>query len=105
MNLFDEAEARRRRDAGMWLAAENKQELLATARGFAAFVAKQQGTVNADEVALMMAENGLDYTDLGNAAGSVFDGKFEWTGAVVSSRRPSTHGRLIRVWRWKEEAR
>ena len=72
---------------------------------FAAFVAKQQGTVNADEVALMMAENGLDYTDLGNAAGSVFDGKFEWTGAVVQSRRPSTHGRLIRVWRWKGEAR
>jgi hypothetical protein len=46
-----------------------------------------------------MAENGLDYADLGNAAGSVFDGRFAWTGEVVASRRPSTHGRLIRVWR------
>jgi hypothetical protein len=103
MNLFDEAEARRRRDTGMWLAANQKQELLAAARGFAAFVAKSQGTVNADEVALMMAENGLDYSELGNAAGSVFDGRFEWTGRVVPSRRPSTHGRLIRVWHWKGE--
>jgi hypothetical protein len=105
MNLFDAAEANRRRDMGMWLAANNKSELLASARGFAAFVAKNQGTVNADDVALMMAENGLDYSDLGNAAGSVFDGRFEWTGQVVPSRRPSTHGRLIRVWRWTGEAR
>ena len=37
---------------------------------------------------------------LGNAAGSVFK-NMEWTGRVVRSERPSTHGRIIRVWRLK----
>jgi len=55
--------------------------------------------VTSDEVANLMAYNGLNYSDLGNAAGSVFDEKFVWTGAVVPSRRPASHGRLIRVWR------
>jgi choline dehydrogenase-like flavoprotein len=35
---------------------------------------------------------------LGNARGSVFRGQFEWTGAIVPSTRPSSHGRMIRVW-------
>jgi hypothetical protein len=28
----------------------------------------------------------------------VFDAKFQWTGRVIPSKRPSTHGRLIREW-------
>jgi hypothetical protein len=99
MNLFDTAEAERRKIVGKALAADRRHELLAAARGFAAFIARNGNTVTADEVAALMAENGLDYADLGNAAGSVFDGKFAWTGEVIASRRPSTHGRLIRVWR------
>ena len=101
MNLFDTAEAERRKVIGKALAADRRHELLAAARGFAAFIASNGKTVTADEVAALMAENGLDYADLGNAAGSVFDGKFVWTGAVVPSRRPASHGRLIRVWRLK----
>ena len=58
------------------------------------------GDVTSDEVALIMRDRGLDYSLLGNAAGSVFDG-FAWTGRVVQSKRPSTHGRIIRVWRLK----
>jgi hypothetical protein len=99
MNLFDTAEAERRKVIGKALAADRRHELLAAARGFAAFIARNGNTVTADEVAALMAENGLDYADLGNAAGSVFNVKFAWTGEVVASRRPSTHGRLIRVWR------
>ncbi len=99
MNLFDTAEAERRKIVGKALAADRRHELLAAARGFAAFIARNGNTVTADEVAALMAENGLDYADLGNADGSVFDGRFAWTGEVVASRRPSTHGRLIRVWR------
>ena len=98
-SLFDAAEAERRKIVGKALAADRRIELLMAARGFAAFIAAQQGTVNSDEVAAIMAENGLDYTELGNAAGSVFDEKFSWTGDVVPSRRPASHGRLIRVWR------
>ncbi len=99
MNLFDTTEAERSKVIGKALSADRRHELLAAARGFAAFIARNGNTVTADEVAALMAENGLDYADLGNAAGSVFDGKFAWTGEVVASRRPSTHGRLIRVWR------
>lgn len=99
MHLIDAYETERRKAIGMALAADARTNLLSAARGFAAFIAKQQGTVNADDVAVMMAENDLDYSELGNAAGSVFDGRFTWTGQVVASRRPSTHGRLIRVWR------
>lgn len=98
MTLFDQAEAERRKAVGMALAADARHELLAAARGFAAFIAREYGTVTADDVAELMAANGLNYSDLGNAAGSVFDHKFQWTGRVIASKRPSTHGRLIREW-------
>jgi len=97
-NLFDHAEAQRRKEVGKALAADRRHELLGAARGFAAFIAQERGAVTADDVAELMAANGLDYTDLGNAAGSVFDIRFQWTGRVFPSRRPSTHGRLIREW-------
>ncbi len=99
MTLFDPIEADRRKAVGKALAADRRSELLAAARGFAAFIARDGDTVTSDEVANLMAHNGLDYAELGNAAGSVFDEKFVWTGQVVPSRRPSSHGRLIRVWR------
>lgn len=98
MTLFDQAEAERRKAVGMALAADARHELLAAARGFAAFIAREYGTVTADDVAELMAANGLDYSNLGNAAGSVFDTRFQWTGRVIPSKRPSTHGRLIREW-------
>jgi hypothetical protein len=99
MTLFDPIEADRRKAVGKALAADRRSELLAAARGFAAFIARDGDTVTSDEVANLMAHNGLNYSDLGNAAGSIFDAKFVWTGQVVPSRRPSSHGRLIRVWR------
>jgi hypothetical protein len=101
MNLFDAVEADRRRDAGKAIAASARSELLEGARTMALALARRNGTVNADDVAGMMATNGFNYADLGNAAGSVFDAGFEWTGEVVRSSRPSTHGRLVRVWRLK----
>lgn len=99
MDVLDELEATRRKEIGKWLAADRRQELLAAARGYAAFIATQHGTVTSDDVAQLMHLNSMDYGELGNAAGSVFDGRFEWTGQVVSSKRPASHGRLIRVWR------
>jgi hypothetical protein len=102
VNLFDAAEAQRRREFGMALAAAARPALLAEAKSLASRVARAQGVVTSDDVALAMSEMGLRYEDLGNAAGSVFRGDFEWTGEVVTSERPSTHGRVIRVWRLKE---
>lgn len=101
MNLFDAAEADRRKIEGKAIAAGARSEVLELARLMALTLARRNGTVNADDVAGMMAANGFNYADLGNSAGSVFDSGFEWTGQVVRSARPSTHGRVVRVWRLK----
>lgn len=101
MNLFDAAEADRRRDAGKSAAALARSALLEVARSCALAIARKQATVTADDVAQMMDAQGMDYSELGNAAGSVFDSGFHWTGEVIRSARPSTHGRIVRVWRLK----
>lgn len=98
--LFDAMEAQRRRNAGLAAAENGREWLLAEARRAARNACSVYGEVHADDVALYMESRGLDYAALGNAAGSVFKG-MQWTGRVVRSERPSTHGRIIRVWRLK----
>jgi hypothetical protein len=97
--LFDIVEAARRRDAGMSLAVQARELLLTQARLLAHEHAAQHGTVTADDVAALMSAAGMNYADLGNAAGSVFREGFVWTGDVRQSARVSTHRRLVRVWR------
>lgn len=101
MNLFDAAEAQRRKDAGMKKAADARGELLIEAQAIARRIASIWGVVTADDVAMCMTLRGLRYEDLGNAAGSVFRNDFVWTEKVHSSIRVSTHGRTIKVWRLK----
>jgi hypothetical protein len=91
-------ESERRRNAGMAAAENGREWLLAEARRAARNACSVYGEVHADDVAIWMANRGMDYAALGNAAGSVFRG-MEWTGRVVRSERPSTHGRILRVWR------
>ena len=100
MNLFDHAEAQRRKDYGMSLAAGSRQELLQVAQASARQLIEQLGEATSDDVARDMTARGLDYSMLKNAAGSVFNG-FVWTGKVICSARASTHGRMIKVWRAK----
>jgi hypothetical protein len=100
MELFDHAEAQRRKDYGMSLAAGAKQELLQLAQASARRLIEQLGEATSDDVARDMEAKGLNYTALKNAAGSVFNG-FVWTGKVICSARASTHGRMIKVWRAK----
>jgi hypothetical protein len=97
--LFDIVEAASRRDAGMSLAAQSRELLLTQARLLAHEHAARHGTVTADDVAALMSAAGMNYADLGNAAGSVFRDGFVWTGDVRQSARVSTHRRLVRVWR------
>jgi hypothetical protein len=104
MTLFDLAEAERRRDEGMAHAAARRAALLAIAQDCAFAIAQREGTCDSDRVAERMAELGHDYDSLGNAAGSVFRARqafwrWEWTGEARRSARPSTHARVIRVWR------
>jgi hypothetical protein len=101
-SLFDEAEAQRRKERGMALAAGARPLWLAYAQRRAYELAQRNGTVNSDELAYAMEMAGHSYEALGNARGSVFRRLFEWTGEVIPSKRPSTHGRMIKVWRLKE---
>jgi hypothetical protein len=101
MNLFDYTEAQRRKNCGMNLAANAKQELLKQAQESARQMAERFGEATSDDVARDMEALGLNYSELKNAAGSVFNG-FVWTGKVISSGRASTHGRIIKVWKLKK---
>jgi hypothetical protein len=103
--LFDSAEADRRMEAGIALASSSQMRnaLLRVAQGHARSLCVTQGWVTSDCVCRRMAERGFDYADLGNAAGAVFRGGFSWTGEVQRSTRVSTHGRIIRVWRIRND--
>lgn len=100
--LLDGLDAQQRKEVGMALAAAARGSLLAAAQECAVTVCKQYGEVTSDMVAFRMQAMNLDYSALGNASGSVFRGRFEWTGHMVASVRPSTHARMIKVWRLKE---
>lgn len=102
MNLFDAAEADRRKEAGMAKAASARPELLGVAQGIALSLAVDGSCVSMDDVAAAMAAQGYDFTLLGNAAGSVFKAAGWVACGFTRSVRPSTHGRTIRTWRLKE---
>ena len=101
MNLFDAAEADRRKEAGMRLAADARGPLLAVAQGIALSLAVDGREVSMDDVAAEMAAQGYDFTLLGNAAGSVFKGPGWLCSGFTRSVRASTHGRAIRLWKLK----
>lgn len=99
MDLFDAAEADRRKEAGMAKAAAARPELLAAAQGIALALAAGGDEVSMDHVAAEMAAQGYDFTLLGNAAGSVFKGPGWVCSGFTRSVRASTHGRAIRLWK------
>ncbi len=82
----------------------SKEKLLEVARECAREVSyvTRGGESNSDLVADAMKRSGYPYEDLGSAAGSIFSGK-EWvfTGRMVASTRPSSHGEWIKVWRYE----
>jgi hypothetical protein len=103
-DLFDSVAAARLRDAGMTLAAENKNPLLLYAREGAREIARgrESREVTADDVQAWLVGKGFKESALENAAGSVFREKcwrfVRWT----TSKRPAAHARGIRVWRLVE---
>ena len=87
--IFDGAKAEQLKRRGM----------LHLAQRVAVRIAERQGTVTSDDVFAVLARNGLNPKELGNAAGSVFRGhEFRFTGSWRKSRRPTNHARSIRVW-------
>lgn len=99
MNLFDAAEADRRKEEGMRLAATARPELLSVAQGIALSLAVDGREISMDDVAAEMAAQGYDFSLLGNAAGSVFKGPGWTCSGFTRSVRASTHGRAIRLWK------
>tara|TARA_R110000824_G_scaffold162525_1_gene338214 strand:- start:344 stop:694 length:351 start_codon:yes stop_codon:yes gene_type:complete len=101
-DLFSLAEGKRRRNKGMDAATEGRESLLQEARDIARACARysDDGCATADDVARVFAQRDLDYSLLGNAAGSIFKGS-QWlfTGEYMKSTRASAHARDIKVWR------
>jgi hypothetical protein len=104
-DLFDAAEANQLKKHGMDSAANAKSFLLSIAQNFALELARYSSVgITSDDVAQIMKERGYRYEDLKNASGSIFTKKhFVWTGRVEASSRPSSHGRMIKVWRINPE--
>ena len=112
MELFDLEEGRRRKEKGMAQAANNRSELLDIAREIALKCIRYgDGTCTTDMVAEAFAQQDLDYSELGLAAGSIFKGKKYWarhggkwvfTGKYVHTKRAVAHAREIKVWRFEQ---
>tara|TARA_R100000988_G_C4004954_1_gene171841 strand:+ start:1901 stop:2242 length:342 start_codon:yes stop_codon:yes gene_type:complete len=105
-NIFDFIEAKHLKEKGMATAANSRNELLKVARDCAIWYAKHQGfgICTADDVAKVMTDRGYTYSDLGNAAGSIFKANdWNFTGSYVKSKKVSAHARDIKVWRLKED--
>lgn len=90
--LFDAAASEALKEAGMELAADNRD--LATARRIVRNVAASRTSLEATA-----DDNPID---LGPAAGSLFFGEeWEFTGRRVKSARITNHARELKVWRLK----
>ena len=98
--LFSAIESAEAKEAA--LAKLNSADVLTLARCVAHQYAREHGTVNADIVGKIMADDwGID--SIGPAAGALFRGpEWEFTGQRVLSTRVSNHSREIKVWRLRQ---
>lgn len=95
---FDLFEGERQKKIGMTLAADNKKDLLLTAKKIAMHLARLNGSVTIDDVQKELFKIGAD---IGMAAGSIFRGK-EWIRiGHKKTERSSSHARLVSIWKIK----
>jgi hypothetical protein len=96
--------ARRKRNAGIGLAADARAELLSKVREGVRDLARKRkgGEVTADDAQEWLIANGHAESALGNAAGAIFrDGHFQCTGKAIKSKRTEAQARRVMVWRLK----
>jgi hypothetical protein len=100
--IFDAIATNSAKERGISVASEGKQHELRFAQDVAREIGRRQGRVTADDVIRELIEvHGWQEGQLGNAAGGIFRGSsWTFTGETVKSQRVSSHGRLIRVWRF-----
>ena len=95
---FHPAKADLAKTRGMTLAAENRADLLETAREVALWLGRKGAAVTIDDVMKGIAVYNFEPHELGNAAGSVFV-KSQWTPVgYTKSTRVSNHSRIVRLW-------
>lgn len=84
---------------GKGLAASNRADLLMIAEREAIKIAREgNGQCCADDVQERLIELGHTPSDLGNAAGSMFDGKKWMRIGYKKSERVSRHANVIGIW-------
>lgn len=101
MDLFAGMDSR---DEGMQKAAESRNELVEQVRSHLKLLARSRSNriATADDFEHVLGLVGKSYSDLGNAAGSIFKTEgWEFTGTWTPSQRKSNNARFIRVWRLK----
>jgi len=99
--LFDYAQSIQERDKGMATAASGREKALAKARTIAIKLAVIKRKVTADDVRKEYEYRGGNWSDLGNAAGSIFKGKQWQCVGFENSTVTTSHARALRVWTLK----
>jgi hypothetical protein len=101
MTLFDYAESKKCRDQGMDIATQGRAEALMRARVLALNIVRLNGRVTADDVRREYEYRGRDWSELGNAAGSIFKGNDWKCVGFENSSVATSHARALRVWELK----
>ena len=99
--LFSFAEAKRRKEDGMKIAANANEDGLLIARNIAVQIALKHPNqeCDADKVMQMLWDR-YGISSIGNAAGSIFrEAHWEFTGRMVQTTKKTNHGRRVMVWR------
>ena len=99
--LFDYAQSIQERDKGMRTATSGREQALSKARQIAFRLANLNGQVTADDVRKEYEYRGGNWSDLGNAAGSIFKGKQWQCVGFENSTVTTSHARALRVWALK----
>jgi hypothetical protein len=97
--LFDYGKAIQERDKGMNKAADKRMAALTNARTLARHLASLNGNITADDVRKEYEYRGGNWSDLGNAAGSIFKGKQWQCVGFENSTVTTSHARALRVWK------
>jgi hypothetical protein len=97
--LFDYAQSKQRRDEGMKTASDGRKDILNRVRSIAGNLARIYGKVTADDVRKEYEYRGGNWSDLGNAAGSIFKGKQWECVGFENSTVTTSHARALRVWK------
>jgi len=101
--IFDLQSGRMARDAAIARVISNNESVVATLRGIARILAQRRGVVTMDDVRQVANDYGI-VPDHPNVFGAVFHARGWEPVGYVQSKIPTNRARVIRTWRYCEEA-